>query len=327
MNNTESPHIFKHIRNFLFGWMNREFLIFLFFLLLSGAFWLLMTLNETYEREIEVPVQLVEIPKNVVLASDTTTIVRVTVRDKGFALLAYSYGNKIRPVNVNFQSYAKKNGVGTLSTVELQKIITRQLFGSSTIISMKPDKYEFFYNFGLKKKMPVKLIGKIVPGQSYYLSKISFEPDSVEIYASREMLDSIKYVNTEHLNISNLKDTVIRDVSLQKIKGVKYVPEKVRVSICPDILTEESFEVPIEAVNMPKGKILRMFPSRVTITFTIGASMFRSISPERFKVVVDYNELIANPSDKCNIYLRSFPHGVRNPRLSVNQVDYLIEEE
>lgn len=105
-------------------------------------------------------------------------------------------------------------------------MITRQLFGSSAIISMKPDKYEFFYNFGLKKKMPVKLVGKIVPGQSYYLSKISFVPDSVEIYASREMLDSMKYVNTEHLNISNLTDTVVKDVSLLKVKGVKYVPER-----------------------------------------------------------------------------------------------------
>ena len=141
------------------------------------------------------------------------------------------------------------------------------------------------------------------------------------------MLDSIKYVNTEPLNIRNLTDTVIKDVALYRIKGVKYVPEKVKVSICPDILTEEKCEVPIEAVNMPEGKILRTFPSRVTVTFTVGASLFRTISPDRFKVVVDYNELMAEPSDKCNIYLRSIPHGVRNARLSVAQVDYLIEEQ
>ncbi len=327
MNDSGLFHIFKLIRNFLFGWMNREFLIFLFFLFLSGAFWLLMALNETYEKEIEIPVQLVEIPKNVVLTSDTTTIVRVTVRDKGFSLMAYLYGNKIRPVQVKFKNYAKKTGVGTITSAELQKLITRQLFNSSNIISLKPDKYEFFYNFGLKKRMPVRLAGKIVPGQSYYLSKVFFNPDSVEVYASREILDSIKYVNTEPLNVLNLTDTVVKDVALFKIKGVKYVPEKVKISICPDILTEETCDVSIEAVNMPEGKILRTFPSRVTVTFTVGASMFRSITPDRFKVVADYDELMANPSDKCNIYLRSVPHGVRNARLSVNQVDYLIEEQ
>lgn len=327
MSETGFVHILKLVRNFLFSWMNREFLIFLFFLFLSGAFWLLMALNETYEKEIEIPVQLVEIPKNVVLTSDTTTIVRVTVRDKGFSLLAYLYGNKINPISVKFKNYAKKTGVGVIPQAELQKIMSRQLFSSSAILSMKPDKYEYFFNYGLKKRMPVRLIGKIIPGQSYYLSKITFSPDSVDIYASREMLDSIKHVNTEPLNIRNLTDTVIKDVALYRIKGVKYVPEKVKVSICPDILTEEKCEVPIEAVNMPEGKILRTFPSRVTVTFTVGASLFRTISPERFKVVVDYNELMAEPSDKCNIYLRSVPHGVRNARLNVAQVDYLIEEQ
>ena len=327
MSETGFVHILKLVRNFLFSWMNREFLIFLFFLFLSGAFWLLMALNETYEKEIEIPVQLVEIPKNVVLTSDTTTIVRVTVRDKGFSLLAYLYGNKINPISVKFRNYAKKTGVGVIPQTELQKIMSRQLFSSSAILSMKPDKYEYFFNYGLKKRMPVRLIGKIIPGQSYYLSKITFSPDSVDIYASREMLDSIKHVNTEPLNIRNLTDTVIKDVALYRIKGVKYVPEKVKVSICPDILTEEKCEVPIEAVNMPEGKILRTFPSRVTVTFTVGASLFRTISLERFKVVVDYNELMAEPSDKCNIYLRSVPHGVRNARLSVAQVDYLIEEQ
>ncbi len=320
-------HTFKLVRNFLFSWMNREFLIFLFFLFLSGTFWLLMALNETYEKEVEVPFQLVEIPKNVVLTSDTTTYVRVTVRDKGFSLLAYLYGNKISPVKVKFKNYAKKTGEGVISSPELQKLIFQRLFNSSQIINIKPDKLEYFFNYGLKKNMPIKLVGRIEPGQSYYLSKIFFTPDSVEVYASREVLDSIKYISTERLNISNLTDTLVRDVSLHKIKGVKYVPERVKISICPDILTEEKFEVPIVAVNMPEGKTLRTFPSRVTVTFTVGASLFRAIRPEGFKVVADYNEVMANPSEKCNIYLRSVPHGVRNARISVNQVDYLIEEQ
>ena len=58
------------IRNFLFSWLNKEFLVFLFFLLLSGIFWLLMTLNETYEKEYYVAVRLSNVPKNIVLTSN-----------------------------------------------------------------------------------------------------------------------------------------------------------------------------------------------------------------------------------------------------------------
>ena len=42
------------VRNFLFSSVNRNF-DFLFFFALSGIFWLLMTLNGTYEREIKIP--------------------------------------------------------------------------------------------------------------------------------------------------------------------------------------------------------------------------------------------------------------------------------
>lgn len=320
-------HLFKVIRNFLFSLVNREFLVFSFFLLLSGTFWLLMTLNETYEKEIVVPVQIVSIPKNVILTSDTTTNVRVTVRDKGYSLLTYIYGSRIRTVKVKFKSYEKKNGYGNIPSSELQKLVYQQLFSSSHITSIKPDKFEYFYNYGAKKRVPVRIAGKIVPGQSYYLAKMICSPDSVDIYANKDVLDSIKYVSTERLHITNLTDTVIKDIALQKIRGVKYVPEKIRLSAYPDILTEEKFEVTIDAVNMPEGKILRTFPSRVTVTFTVGASLFRTIHPDKFKVVADYNELMENPSEKCNIYLRGIPHGVRNARIDVKQVDYLIEEQ
>jgi hypothetical protein len=62
--------IWQLVRNFLFSKANKELLIFLFFLGLSGIFWLNMALNETYEKEFAIPVSVVGIPKNAVLTSD-----------------------------------------------------------------------------------------------------------------------------------------------------------------------------------------------------------------------------------------------------------------
>ena len=81
----------------------------MFFLNIKRYILVVDDLDETYEKEIEVPVTLVDIPKNVVLTSDTTTDIRVTVRDKGYYLLTYLYSNKIHPIKVKFNSYAKKH--------------------------------------------------------------------------------------------------------------------------------------------------------------------------------------------------------------------------
>ena len=54
MKENKQLHVVDIIRNFLFSVVNKQFLIFLFFLAFSGIFWLLMALNETYEREFSV---------------------------------------------------------------------------------------------------------------------------------------------------------------------------------------------------------------------------------------------------------------------------------
>lgn len=312
----------------MFSQLNKEFLIFLFFLLLSGVFWLMMTLNETYEQEVCVPVRLVGVPKNVVITTDIQDTVKVTVRDKGYTLAAYLYGDRISPVSINFQTYANKHtGYAVVPAADLQKMIYQRLSGSSKITAVKPDKADFYFNYGLSKTVPVRLSGTITPDKSYYLSRTHIIPDSVTVYANQHQLDSIKYVSTEALYIVDFADTVKQDVRLAKITGAKTVPAKVRVELYPDILTEESLEVPIRAVNMPEGKVLRMFPSRVKVRFTVGASMFRSVKPAHFLVVADYDELSAHPSSQCRLQLRTVPHGVRNARLEIQQVDYLIEQQ
>lgn len=316
------------VRNFLFSSANREFLTFFFFLVLSTIFWLMTALNETYEREIGVPAYLVNIPKNVVVTSDMEDTVRVTVRDKGFALLAYTYGEGIRPINVNFQSaITRQSGYVVVSSQELMKMINQRFSGSSKIVQVKPDRLDFHYNYGLSRQVSVKMSGHVVPGKSFYLARTRFWPEKVTVYGSKQALDSLRFVKTVPINITNFNDTVLRTVALETIKGVKIVPNTVRIGLYPDILTEENIEVPITAVNMPEGKVLRTFPQRVTVNFIVGASMFRSISPEQFAVVVDYNEIIDHPSDKCSIHLRETPQGVRNARLKMTQVDYLIEEQ
>ena len=314
-------------RNLLFNMFNKEFLIFLFFLLLSGAFWLVMTLTETYEREIKIPVHLDNVPRKVVVTSNVDDTLRVTIRDRGYLLFTYMYGKNQKPLRINFNTYNKGNGYGSVQAADLQKLIYQQLFKSSRITGMKPDKFEYLYNNGNSKRVPVKLKGKITPGKSYYLANVSFSPEVVTIYATQHKLDSLSAIFTEQVNLSNVTDTVVREIMLNTIPGVKCIPSKVTMSVFPDVLTEESVEVPITAVNMPEGKVLRTFPSRVKVLFTTGASQFRGIRPEQFRVEVDYWEIQSHTSDKCPVSLVATPYGVRNARLEPDRVDYLVETQ
>ena len=308
--------------------MNKEFLIFLFFLLLSGTFWLMMALNETYEKEFDIPVRLVGVPKNAVMTGDPPDTVHVVIRDKGFTLVTYEYGKSFRPLTFKFASYADEDqGHGVIPNADVIRQVQPQLYGSSKLLSVKPDKLDFYFTFGASKQVPVKFRGRITTSKTYYLAHTEFMPGMVTVYANKKQLDQLKYVEIEPFDYRNLQDTIHQNVRLQKIRGVKMVPSTVRLSVYPDVLTEESVDVPVSAINMPTGMVLRTFPSRVTVRFTVGASLFRTISPDQFKVVVDYDELTANPSDKCTLQLRSVPRTVSKAKLEIDKVDYLLEQQ
>ena len=320
--------LWQVISDFVFSNANRDFLVFLFFLGLSGIFWLSLTLNDTYEREFSIPVSVVDIPKNAVLTSDEVDTIKMTIRDKGIILVAYQYGDYLKRLRIPFKNYTRNNGSGSVPAAELQKLVYQQLVSSSKITACKPDKLEFFYNYGTNKKVPVRWSGRVIPEELYFISRVDYLPDSVTVYASDEKLDSINMVYTETLNYANFRDTLTISCNLAKIKGVKIVPEKVKINFYTDVLTEENIEgVPIQGINLPDGKALRTFPAKVTVSFVTGVNVFRNLTPDDFTVVADYNEIKRHPSEKCRITLKNVPQGISRARLDVTLVDYLIENE
>ena len=204
----------------------------------------------------------------------------------------------------------------------------QQLEISTTVTAVKPDRLEFFYNNGQRKRVPVRWTGRVIPEHLYFISQVNYMPDSVDVYASPEKLDSIRAVYTEPLNYAGFRDTLAVSCRLSHANDVKVVPERIQIEFFTDVLTEDIIDgVPVQCLNLPEGKILRTFPAKVKVHFVAGASQIKLLRPEDFIVVADYREISQNPSEKCNLYLQSVPHGISRATLDTKHVDYLIEED
>lgn len=320
--------IYNIIKGFLSDFSGKEFLVFLFFLALSGIIWLMMTLNETYEVEYKVPLTVAGVPKNVVMTSEPSDTVRVTIKDKGFVIMTYSLYNQLRPLTVRFSTYANnKTGHGAIPTADMMKMMRQQIYGSSLLTSLKCDKPDFTFNYGQNKKVRVVLAGKIIPAKNYYLAHVQIVPEFVSVYANKHELENIKAVLTENLNLTNINDTVVREVDLCAIAGAKVVPTKVKVTLFSDVLTEGSVDVPIVAINKPRNLIIRTFPKTVKVRYTVGSMTYRLVKPSDFQVNVDYAEIADHPSDKCKLHLVCNSRFVREASIDTPQVDYLIEQQ
>lgn len=318
--------IIRKIRNFLLGAQSREFLIFLFFFLVATGFWLLQTLKNDYETEFSIPLRLKNISNDVVITSEPVSEVRITVKDKGTVLLNYMLGQSFYPISIDFNDYKDRGSHVRIFSRELEKRIQNQLNASTKLLSIKPDTLEYIYSRGKAKKIPVRLKGEVTAGTQYYIADTIYSPDSVVVYAPKTILDTIKTAYTQKVELFGITDTLKQHIPLDRIRGVKFVPNTVEITFPVDIYTEKSFEIPIIGVGFPADKILRTFPSKVQVTFLVGLHHFKYIHPENFILEAPYNELIKTPSDKYTLKLKSLPAGVNHVRIIPEQVDFLIEQ-
>lgn len=317
---------YKKVRNCLSALLNRQFLTFLFFLGLSASFWFLLALDREYEFEVEVPLQLTNVPKNVIITTDPPKSVKLTLKGKGSDMLVYRYLKKIQPANFPFSSLNTSSQHVIISRTELLKLITPRLSSNVRIVSVHPEQPDFFYNNGLNKKVPVRLTGKIKANKLFYISAISVVPDSVQVYASKEILDTLRFAYLEPVYYRSLQDTTRIRRNFKSIRGAKFDPASAQINVYVDQLTEKTVQVPVQWVNFPATKILRTFPSKVNITFQVGASMYRRITADNFVLVVNYADLINNKQNKCKLQLKSLPQGVSHVRISPSEIDYVIED-
>ena len=314
------------IRDFLLTEKCREFLIFLFFVAISFGFWMLQTLDGTFETEFSIPLRLKNVPKDVIITSDLQDEVKVKVEDRGTVLLNYMLGRSFLPISIDFSDYENASSRVLLPSDDLRKRVSSQLNGTTKLLSVYPDSIGFVYSQGKFKKIPVSVSGKIAPEIQYYISGIKLSPDSVIVYAPSEVLKTIQTAYTMPFDCENLTENTSYRTALKKIDGAKYEPSYCDVSVFVDMYSEKTVEVPVVGVDFPANKTLRTFPSKVKVTFKVGLSEYSSVDADDFFIGVKYGDLLKTGKDNVNLEVTTTNPHVSNMRVIPSSVDYLIEE-
>ncbi len=306
----------------------RDMVIFAFFFAISLGFWLLQKLDDTFEIDIRVPLELVGIPDGTVITSPLPNEVTVTVRDRGTNLFHYLQRRKaIEPIRLDFTTYdnASPTGKVTVPLADVQRAFQQQMLSSTQVQQLRPSKFEFYYNRGVYRRLPVKFVGSVNTMQQNYLQHISLRPDTVTVYAPSSMLDTMRYAYTVRRVVNDLNRTTTFPLPISTATGVKAIPENVEMTAQVDYYTEQTVNVPVVGVNFPANVTLRTFPARVTIKYRVGASGARRIKPESFVLHADYEELLNNEYQKFPLQLQAVPSGVSNVRIYPREIDYLLE--
>ena len=328
MQNTEKNKLTKILNKMKAFLVTRDALIFLFFLICSALFWFTLTINKTYEQNISIPIEYINVPPEIEFTTELPDSFSVKLKDKGTSIISYQF-QEFDPVVINFNDYSvySNNNTWTIPTsTHFEKFVKKQINQSSIILNYYPEEIVIEKKLLDSKKVQVKPLVNINLQKQYFLcDSITTLPDSVTLYGYKEILDSLDEVYTEEYTSDNLKDTLKATLQLALPPHCKANPSKIDVTAPIEFYTESEIDLSIRVKNLPENIVVKTIPEKLNLSFLVGLSRYKDIRPSDFILSIDYESLRQSNSNTETVSIESFPAHIKKPYLKENKVKWLIE--
>lgn len=314
----------RKLKSFL---LSKDVLSFLLFFLLAALFWFVNALDKNREISLRVPLQLKNIPEEITVTNSLPDFISIDIRDVGVNLFTYS-DKKLKPLYISLTNYRfNKQGQIQIDASTLHRYLQSYLLPTTRILAFRPDTLLIEYEKLSEKKVPVKMKAFIDTKHQFMVAgDVILNPAFVSVYGPQQVLDTLRWIETELMELNNLSDTVVVSLKLKPVPFVRPEINTVKVVVPVAMFTEKTIELLVEAVNLPVYLKLKSFPAFVKATINIAISDFQQFKNTDIQVYIDYNEIKNSKSPKYNLKVKNNNPHINNIRLTPTEVEYILEQ-
>lgn len=304
--------------------LSRSVLLYVWFLFISFVFWLTLTLNNSFQQDLLIPLKLKSVSDSTTMISDVPQTIRITLKDRGTAMLKYRFGN-LPTLQIDFSEYSNGQGLLRVPSAELLGELRNLFSAGSVITAVNPDSLRLLYTNLPPKKVPLNFDLDIQPNLQYVINgPVRCNVDSVLVYSDKNTLSGLTEAYTYHVEERDLTDTLMREVAVAPIVGAKIVPKSVRLTIPVEQLIYKKQRVPVMVVDQPVNINVLTFPAMVEASFLVPQSMYRKTVA--IKAAVYYNDVLESATNHVAVKVVEAPALCKSISLSVDSVEYIIEK-
>ena len=297
--------------------------MFISFVALSFVIWFFRKFSKEYQEEIKMKIELIDIPKSYIISSVSDSILNLNLNATGFQFLHYYFLDNT--IKISFQNAVYKNNTGSLEIASEFNKLQDQLLGDPEILSFFPSKIEINYQSEFSKKVPIAF-PKFNLDIGYSITNLSLYPDSIIVTGPKNLLADVNHVDLNYKNGSTLKSNFFDKIPIKQGENeLNYNIKEVDVEVTIDLFSEKILNIPISVLNLPKSKVLKLFPSQVELVFSSSINNLKKIRPSDFKVGFNFDS-IDKQKNTTEIKLLKSPLGAKNVRLNSQDIFFLIRE-
>ena len=309
----------------------RRFYVFLISLILATGFWLLNALNKTYTESIEISIKYINLPDNQAFSPVPHKSIKIEMSGDGYSLMQFKDVAENDTVIIDMALLEfEKIGSRKKAQIPTSVIISDlrgQISNNINVSRVNRDSIEIITERGITKELTIKPDFSLSLEKGMVLVKpIYVEPSFVTVRGPISVLNGMDEIPTDFVEIvPNSENQEIEVKLMYNSRMISPNQTSVLLKIEVEPLTEGEIELPVHISGLPKNKKLRLIPNTIKLKYTTGLSHYDFISAQLFDVVVNYEDVLKNPS-KIPVSVRALPSYVNIIQMEPERVGYLKME-
>lgn len=288
--------------------------LFLLFLIFAAAMWYINKLGYRYKTEIEIPIELKFDYNSLGWVENPNLTIRCLVEGSGSDL----FQNKVSAttVAIPITSLSLKNVTGlenhyTYEINDVSMIDALQIAKNQWTVFQILDTIPWIKISPMEDKvLPIK--SNIVINcekQFMEVGQLKLMPPTINVRVAWSVLDTMKYIQTEHVEYNNVTKSIRAGVNLLIPDGMIASRRDVRFSADVAGYTELEYDLPVECVNLPANYATFSVPASVRVIVKVPLRAFAAEGMANPTATIDYLEREKQRSNNFRVLVENLPTG------------------
>lgn len=310
--------------------------VYFVFVVISFVLFYLHALGKEYTIDFKLPVTYENLPLNKERKVNQQDYLNLNISGDGFSLFRLYTNTIFSTYKVNAKELSITKNTNelleyeiTLPTVRQQ--IEKQFGGNIHINEILPKKIAFEVRTMQVKKIPVVPNIKIGFSLGYILKRdqIQTTPDSVLVRGDKQILDTLKSIGTEVIELDDIVGEFAYKLDIEDPKNkFELLTKNRKVWVKGEIVNaiKKEQQIKVLPINFPDSLEVTFFPKQVSLSYNSTPNALKNIKESDFRLIIDYNT-ISHSFGKLEVQALHLPDTIFNIHIEPRYVDYIIKRK
>ena len=284
-------------------------------------------LSKKHETTLKMPLIYSNFPEDKLVLAPTADFIKVRIKASGFSILFYNLFNssKLRLDIEEANTKPNESGSDVFWIMNAKREAVVEIISTSMeLIDISPERLFVSFRNKLRKKVAIKLNQSITLKPEIWLeSPIILIPDSIMIYGEKDQLDTIDFIDTEELLLSEISESISNKLKLIIPSQIKSKIKNIDVVIKVERFVEELRQFKVQAINIEEGYSIKLYPNLVQVTLRAPKKKYSMLQTDFLKLNVDAS-LISSKNSTLEVEVENLPSFIKLQRVYPSRLEFLL---